>query len=103
VRLIFDGVATEDKSRFLGIPWNPRRHHCKVMISTLPNMETPTAFDRSVGFSIPIRRYSTFKRAIAGLPPAFLKFPTIREVFEPTATCKALLQGFRARVYGSSR
>jgi hypothetical protein len=66
-----------------------------AVVELLPNMETPTAFDHSVRFSVPTHQYSIFNRAIAGLPPAFLKFPTIREVFEPTATCKALLQGFR--------
>jgi hypothetical protein len=30
----------------------------------------------------------------AGLPPAFLGFPTTEEVFESTTACKARLQGF---------
>ena len=62
--------------------------------STLPNIETPTAFDRSIRFSVPTHQHSTFNHAIASLPPAFLKFPTTGEVFESTATCKARLQGF---------
>ena len=58
------------------------------MTSSTLLMETPTAFDHSIRFSV------TFDRAIAGLPPAFLGLPTTREVFESTAACKARLQGF---------
>jgi hypothetical protein len=61
--------------------------------STLPNMET-TAFYHSIRFSVPTHQRSTFDRAIAGLPPAFLGFPTTKEVFESSAACKARLQGF---------
>jgi hypothetical protein len=95
VWLIFGGVATNDKPRFLGIPWDPRRRRCRaVTSSTLPNMETPAAFDHSIRFSVPTHQRSTFDRAVAGLPPAFLGFPTTGEVFESTAACKARLQGF---------
>ena len=57
-------------------------------------METPGAFDRSIRFSVPTHQRSTFDRAIAGLPPAFLGFPTTGEVFDDPAACKARLQGF---------
>jgi hypothetical protein len=57
-------------------------------------METPTAFDHSIRFSIPTYQRGTFDRAIAGFPSAFLGFPTTGEVFESTAACKAWLQGF---------
>jgi hypothetical protein len=57
-------------------------------------METPVTFDRSIRFSVPTHQRSTFDRAIAGLSPAFLGFPTTGEVFESTAACKARLQGF---------
>jgi hypothetical protein len=62
---------------------------------TLPNMETPTVFDHSIRFSVPPHQRSTFGLAIAGLPPAFLGFPTTGEAFESTAACKTRLQGFR--------
>jgi hypothetical protein len=37
--------------------------------SALPNMETLTAFDHSIRFSIPTHQRSTFDRVIAGLLP----------------------------------
>jgi hypothetical protein len=43
---------------------------------------------------VPTHQRSTFDRAIAGLPPAFLGFLTTGEVFESTTACKARLQGF---------
>jgi hypothetical protein len=62
--------------------------------STLPNMETPAAFDHSIRFSVPTHQRSTFDRTIAALPPACLGFPTTGEIFESTAACKARLLGF---------
>ena len=62
--------------------------------STLPHMETPTAFDHSIRFSVPTHQRSTFGRATVGLPPAFLGFPTTEEAFESTAACKVRPQGF---------
>ena len=57
-------------------------------------MEAPSAFDHSIRYSVPTHQRSVFNSAIAGLPPAFLRFPTTGEVFESTAACKARLQGF---------
>jgi hypothetical protein len=62
--------------------------------STLPNMETPTAFNRSIRFSVPTHQRSTFDRAIACLLPDFLGFPTTGKVFKSPAACKVRLQGF---------
>jgi hypothetical protein len=88
-------VATKDKPGLLGIHWDPSRRRCRAMTSsTLPNMETPTTFDHSIRFSVPPHQRSTFGLAIAGLPPAFLGFPTTGEAFESTAACKTRLQGF---------
>ena len=58
-------------------------------------METPTAFVHSIRFPVPTHRCSKFDCAIAGLPLAFLGFPTSGEVFESTAACKARCKGFR--------
>jgi hypothetical protein len=57
-------------------------------------METPGGFNRSIRFSVPTHQRSTFDRAIADLPPAFLGFPTTGEVFDDPTTYKARLQGF---------
>ena len=57
-------------------------------------METPSAFDYSIHFSVPTRQRSTFDREMADLPPAFLGFPTTGEDFDDPAACKARLQGF---------
>ena len=54
-------------------------------------METQSAFDRSIHFSVPTRQRSTFNREMAGLPPAFLGLITLRRA---RLSCKALLQGF---------
>ena len=57
-------------------------------------METPSAFDHSIHFSVPTRQRSTFDREMAGLPPAFLGLPTTGGGFNDPAACKARLQGF---------
>src|ERR1700734_393922 len=57
-----------------------RRRGCRVVTSsTLSNMETPSAFDHSIHFSVPTRQRSTFDREVAGLPPAFLGLSTTGE------------------------
>src|SRR3954447_22105338 len=71
-------------------------------LSKLPNVETPGAFDRNIRFSVPTHQRSTFDRAIAGLPPAFLGFPTTGEGFDDPAACKARLQGFSRMLSSSS-
>jgi hypothetical protein len=93
VWLIFGGVATKDMPRFLGITSRSPSPHCRAMTpSTSPNMETPTAFEHSIRFSVPAHQGSTFDHAIASLPPAFLGLPTTREVFESTAACPLTLE-----------
>jgi hypothetical protein len=56
-------------------------------------METPSAFDHSIHFSVYTRQRSTFDRKTAGLPPAFLGLPTTGEGFDDPAACEAQLQG----------
>jgi hypothetical protein len=48
------------KPRFLGVLWDPRHRGCRATTSfTLPNMETPTAFDRkhSLFYTYPPTQY----------------------------------------------
>jgi hypothetical protein len=75
--------------------WDPHRSRCRAMTSALLNVETPTAFDHRIRFSVLIHQRSPFGRAKAALPPASPGFPTIGEAFESTAACKARLQGLR--------
>ena len=91
VWLIFGGVAPLS-GYTLGSPSPPG---CRVVTSsTLSNMETPSAFDHSIHFSVPTRQRSTFDREMAGLPPAFLGLSTTGEGFDDPAVCKARLRGF---------
>ena len=52
------------------------------------------AFDRVIRFLVPTHQRGTYDRAIAALPPGFLKFPVTGEVFESKVGCKVRLQGF---------
>ena len=57
-------------------------------------MNTPSAFDSAIRYSVPQHQRSAFDRAIAALPINFLRFPVTGEVFGSKAECKARLQGF---------
>jgi hypothetical protein len=94
-KLLSGGVATKGESRFLGIYWDPRRRRCRAMTSSaLLNVETPTAFDHRIRFFCIYPPTQSIWPS-AALPPAFPGFPTIGEIFESTAACKARLQGLR--------
>jgi hypothetical protein len=57
-------------------------------------MDVPSAFDRTIRYSVPQHQHSTFDRAIAGLATDVLGYPVTGEVFGSKAECKARLQGF---------
>ena len=57
-------------------------------------MNTPSAFDSAIRYSVPQHQRSAFDRAIAALPIDFLRFLITREVFGFKAEYKTRLQGF---------
>ena len=57
-------------------------------------MDVPSAFDRTIRYSVPRHQRSTFDRAIARLLTDFLSYPVTVEALGSKVECKARLQGF---------
>src|SRR5947207_9274939 len=64
-------------------PTKDRTHiHSSILFFFLiAEMNTPSAFDSAIRYSVPQHQRSAFDRAIAALPLDFLRFLVTREVF----------------------
>src|SRR5947207_677788 len=69
-------------------------HSSILFFFLIAEMNTPSAFNSAIRYSVFQYQRSAFDRAIAALPIDFLRFLVTGEVFGSKAEYKARLQGF---------